>query len=112
VEVVRVLLEEGAKIESAHVRRSTALANAAWNGILDVCRLLLDWGANVESLNEWKDTPLLLAAWKGHLSVVKLLVERGADVRVKNRHGSSASDVARGTGKEDVADWLDILSHG
>ena len=67
VEVVRVLLEGGAKVENTSAYCSTALHQAAWNGHLDVCRLLLDWGAKVDPLDEWKDTPLHLAAWAGHL---------------------------------------------
>jgi ankyrin repeat protein len=112
VEVALVLLEGGANVESANAYRSTALHQAAWNGYLDMCRLLLDWGAKVDPLDEWRETPLHLAAWAGHLSVVKLLVERGADVRLKNDNGQTASDVARNEGKEDVAQWLDLVSRG
>jgi len=57
-------------------------------------------------------TPLHVAARKGNLSVVKLLVERGADVRLKNDEGQTASDVARSEGKGDVAEWLELVSHG
>jgi ankyrin repeat protein len=110
VEVVRVLLEGGANVESANAYQSTALHQAAWNGHLDVCRLLLDRGAKLDPLDEWKDTPLHVSAWAGHLSVVKLLVEKGADVRVKNEDGETASDLARSEGKEDVAEWLFSVS--
>jgi ankyrin repeat protein len=67
VEVVWVLLEGGAKVESTSAYCSTALHQAAWNGYLDVCRLLLDWGAKMDPLDEWKDTPLHLVPWAGHL---------------------------------------------
>jgi ankyrin repeat protein len=110
VEVVRVLLEGGADVESANAYRSTALHQAAWNGHLEVCRLLLDWGAKVDAVDEWKDTPLHVAAWAGHLSVVKLLVARGADVRLKNDRGLTASGMARSEGREDVAVWLFLVS--
>jgi len=110
VEVVRLLLEGGANVESVNANRSTALHNAAWNGRLDVCRLLLDWGAKVDPVNEWEDTPLHGAAFRGYLKVVKLLVERGADVSLRNKFGKTASDVARDWGKEDVAHWLDTVS--
>jgi ankyrin repeat protein len=109
-EVVRVLLEAGASLEGTNAYRSTAMHQAAWNGHLDVCRLLLDWGAKVDPLDEWKETPLHLAAWAGHLSMVKLLVAMGADIRLKNDLGQTASDVARSEEKEDVAEWLDLVS--
>jgi hypothetical protein len=95
VEVVRVLLEGGANIESATACWTTAVHLAAYSGHLDVCRLLLDWEAKVEPLNKWQYTPLHYAAMWGHLSVVKLLVERGADVSVKGYDGRNASDVAQ-----------------
>ena len=110
VEVVRLLLEGGANVESVNANRSTALHQAAINGRLDVCRLLLDWGAKVDPLDEWKQNPLQSASSRGHLSVVKLLVERGADVSLRNKYGNTASDVARDWGKKDVADWLDTVN--
>jgi ankyrin repeat protein len=58
VEVVRVLLEGGACIESADVNPSIAMHQAALNGYLDMCRLLLNCGAEVDPVNWWKETPL------------------------------------------------------
>ena len=111
-EVLRVLLEGGANIDSADVVGCTALHLAAGNGRRDMCRQLLDWGAKVDHLDWSKETPLHYAARGGHLSVVKLLVERGADVWVKNEDGWTASDMAWWRGKKDVAAWVDSVSHG
>jgi ankyrin repeat protein len=108
--VVRVLLENGANAERANSYQSTALHKAASFGHLDMCRLLLDWGAKVDPVDQWKDTPLHWAAWLGNLPMVKLLVERGADVSLKNDKGQTASDKARSEGREDVAEWLDLVS--
>jgi ankyrin repeat protein len=111
-EVVRVLLERGANVESTNANGCTALHYAAWYGHLGICRQLLDWGAKVNSLAKWKNTPLHEAARWGHLSVVKLLVEKGANVRLKNHYGQTASDKARSNGQKAVADWLDSVSRG
>jgi len=111
-DVVRVLLEGGANIESTNANRSTALHYAAWYGHLRICQQLLDWGAKVNSLARWNNTPLHEAARAGHLSVVKLLVERGADVRLRNDNGQTASDVARSKGKLHVAEWLNSVGRG
>jgi ankyrin repeat protein len=110
MEVVRMLLEEGANIERTDGSVYTALHQAVWNGHLDVCRLLLDWGAKVDALNKARNTPLIWAAWAGHLSIAKLLVERGADVSLKNVDGDTALDFARREGKSDVAEWLNSVS--
>ena len=112
VEVMRVLLEGGANVESTNAHRRTALHRAAYSGHLDVCRLLLDWGAKVDPVDVWEETPLHDAANRGHLSVTKLLVERGADVRMKNKDGHAPSDVARIMRRNDVAEWLDSISRG
>jgi ankyrin repeat protein len=109
LELVRVLLKGGAKVEAPAFNNNTALHFAALNGCVDVCRLFLDWGANVDTQRNRKNTPLLEAARVGHLSVVKLLVERGADVSVKNGFGRNASEEARSFGKKDVAEWLDSV---
>jgi ankyrin repeat protein len=110
VEVVRVLLENGADVQLGNSLQETALHEAASNGHLEVCRLLLNWGANVDSLNWVKESPLHDTARRGHLSVVKLLVERGADVTIKNKNGGTARDVARAWYGRHVADWLDSVS--
>jgi ankyrin repeat protein len=112
VEVVRVLLEGGANVESTNDNRRTALHRAAYNGHLDVCRLLLDWGAKVDPVDVLEETPLHDAARQGHLSVVQLLVERGADVSIKSKSGNTAMDLARINGKKDLAEWLYTISHG
>jgi ankyrin repeat protein len=111
VEVVRVLLENGADVERTENFQQTALHFAASEGEIDICRLLLDFGAKVDSLNSWNASPLHEAALLGHLSVVKLLVERGADVSRKNVHGETPSDRARSFRYNVVADWLDSVSH-
>ena len=112
LEVVRVLLEGGANVESTNADGRTALHCAAYNGHLDVCRLLLDWGAKVDPVDVWEDTPLLDASSRGHLSVVQLLVKRGADVSIKSKSGNTARELARISGKKDMSEWLDSISHG
>jgi ankyrin repeat protein len=106
VDLVRVLLEGGASVESTNDYQWTPLHVAAFYGHLEVCRLLLDWGAKVDSLDVSEETPLHHAAMTGHLSVVKLLVEKGANVRIKNGKGHTASDMARSKGFRNVAVWL------
>jgi ankyrin repeat protein len=110
VEVVRVLLEGGASLESTDAFRSSALHHAALEGHLDVCLLLLDWGANVNPTDEWNETPLHDAVMMGNYWVAKLLVQRGADVRLKNDDGLTVSDVARRKGYTALAEWLDSES--
>ena len=57
-----------------------------------------------------KDT--VVCVYSGGAEHSLVLVEREADVRVRNDNGQTASDVARNEGKEDVAQWLDLVSRG
>jgi ankyrin repeat protein len=110
LEVCRLLLDWGAKVDTEGNDKQTALIKAALNGHLEVCRLLLDRGAKVDTHSWWNNTALIWAAWNGHMSVVKFLVERGADVRFRNVDSGSAAAHARSKGYNAVADWLDSVS--
>jgi ankyrin repeat protein len=109
-EVVRVMLESGANIESTNKFQRTALYRAAANGQLELCRLLLDCGANVNHLDEWKGTPQHHETWWGYLSILKLLVDRGADVSLKNEFSETVSELARSRQYSYVAYCLDSVS--
>ncbi len=80
LEVVKILLENGAKTDVTDNFGHTALYYAAKNGQLEVVRLLLDKdaGADVQGHNR-NGTPLLLAAQNGDIEIVKLLLAKGAD---------------------------------
>jgi ankyrin repeat protein len=107
VDIVRVLLENGASVGRTNHKGWTALHVAAYHGQLEVCRLLLDRGAYINAVT-WrkKKSPLQSAARTGHLSVVQLLVERGANVRYKNADGQTASGLARIKNHHYVSSWL------
>lgn len=79
VEVVRVLLENGAKIEAASKDGSTPLIIAARWGHAEVARILLEKGANKQAANEDFWTPLLSAGYYGHVKIVNLLLETRAN---------------------------------
>jgi len=71
--VVKLLLEEGADVESKDDVSRTPLS---WAGHDAVVRLLLEKGAGVESKDDVSRTPLSWAAQNGHEAVVKLLKSR------------------------------------
>lgn len=56
------------------------------------------------------NTALMLAAKNGHAAACKLLIERGADPAATNRHGQSATDVARIAGHVEMGGVVDVLS--
>jgi len=78
-DVVKLLIEKGAKVNKESVRfGKTPLHLAAERGHLEIVERLLAAGADVD-YQKYK-TPLQVAAEKGQLEVVQLLLEKGADV--------------------------------
>jgi ankyrin repeat domain-containing protein 50 len=107
VEVVKLLLEKGAELESKDSNGRTPLSWAAEKGHEAVVKLLLEKGAELESKgsNDW--TPLSWAAENGQEAVVKLLLEKGAELESKDRwFGRTPLSLAAEKGHEAVVKLL------
>lgn len=66
VDVVKVLLKEGANIEDHNENGHTPLMEAASAGHVEVARVLLEYGAGINThSNEFKESALTLACYKG-----------------------------------------------
>ncbi|TEY39703.1 hypothetical protein BOTCAL_0453g00070 [Botryotinia calthae] len=93
-EIVKMLLEKGADIESKDSNyNQTPLSWAAKNGhdevvkllLEKVVKLLLEKGADIESKDsEYNQTPLSWATRNRHNIIMKLLLEKGADIESKD----------------------------
>jgi len=86
LEIVRLLIKNGADVNIVNKEKETALHLAAKNGHLEIVGLLIEKllieKGKVDTLNNNYITALHLAAKNGHLEIVKLLIENGADVNV------------------------------
>lgn len=70
VDIVKVLLNEGANIEDHNENGHTPLMEAASAGHVEVARVLLDHGAGINThSNEFKESALTLACYKGTLCI-------------------------------------------
>ena len=79
VDVLNVLIQNGAKMNAVEEINGNALQYAASNGHADVAKVLIRNG--VKSVdNKYNETPLHHAAWNGHVDVAKVLIHNGAVV--------------------------------
>lgn len=90
VEMVRLLLEEGADLSIPDAAGETALMMAARVGDADIATALLEHDAALDQRDpEFRQTPLMVAVREGHIEIARLLVERGAHVNTQTRKGET-----------------------
>ena len=87
VDLVKLLLEEGASLEARDRLGAKPLARAAASGRAEIVTVFLDHGAPIDARDLDGSTALYKAAEAGRLAIVRLLVERGASVDLPGRTG-------------------------
>ncbi|CAG9974878.1 unnamed protein product [Clonostachys byssicola] len=98
LEVVRLLLEYEATVETADRHHRSPLHFAAVLGNVEMVRLLLEKGADTTAQDFSGCTPLLCAAQRDHSEVVKLLLDREASVGSTDQTGVTSLMHASGFG--------------
>jgi ankyrin repeat protein len=88
-EIVTVLLDHGAKVDTARSGGVTALMRAIEISNADMVRLLVRRGANVNIRTASGRTPLMQAVKTLDVGGVEFLLDRGADVNAKTVNGST-----------------------
>ena len=83
-EVVRFLLDSGAKKEAADFMGSRPLHWAAMRGSAEIVGLLLNLGVDVEATDSMGCRAMHWAAMRGFLDVLRLLLAAGADFEATN----------------------------
>ncbi|CAI2731420.1 unnamed protein product [Schistosoma spindalis] len=105
-EVVRELIERGAKPNTATKKGNTALHIASLAGQFEVVKLLLEAGAEVNIQAQNGFTPLYMAAQENHLEVVRLLLANGANPGLTTDDGFTPLAVALQQGHDRVVALL------
>lgn len=112
VNMARVLLANGARLELRTREDATALHLAARHGHSAVVELLLASGADVNVREGGSRTPLHWAVSQGHPQVAQVLVRAGADVNAKDRAGETPLRLTWGGSDSDKAIRRLLRDHG
>ncbi|KAH8727742.1 ankyrin repeat-containing domain protein [Phaeosphaeriaceae sp. PMI808] len=110
-EIVQILLDGNANLDSCSDDYGTPLYAAVENQHQEIVELLLKNGADVNMVSGPASRALNIGASVGNLEGVRTLVEHGAEVDPEEYYWySSALGVASRNGHEDVVEYL--LAHG
>ena len=91
LDVVKLLIERNADVDSRTLTGSTPLRVAAHEGHLDVVGCLVESGADVNArLSRDNSTPLMVACSWGHSSVATYLINKGAIMDLQDKDGNTA----------------------
>ncbi len=105
-EVVRTLLDLGARIDAADRSGDTALALAAWRGSAEVVSVLLARGAALPDAGPMARQLLGFAVSKGLPELFARLVEKGADLNAQQGRGGSLLSAAAEGGSVPILEAL------
>ena len=111
LEVVELLVRNGASVHTIGCSDLNALHEAAANDHASVVRYLLAQGADVNAETIDGCTPLMCAAAWGNLETAKLLLKNGADRTKRDRRGGTAADIAGEKGEDAAADLIGSYSN-
>jgi ankyrin repeat protein len=95
MELLKLLLDEGADTQINLSNRMMALHLAVTKSSIEMVSLLLDRGAKVNVQDQDGNTPLYLAAKNNNLELATLLVDRGAEIDTRSVFVKEGSKVAK-----------------
>ncbi|XP_046383815.1 ankyrin-2-like [Ischnura elegans] len=79
-EVVKILLDKGARVNSSDEKGDTPLHVAARRKNLEVIKLLVESGAHINALNHDRKSPIIFLLERACFHAADYLIENGADV--------------------------------
>jgi len=110
-ELVKALLDAGAKADTTNSFGSSPLMEAVKLADVELVRLLLGAGADPDSPNQDNQTALMLASNIGSLEIATMLIDAGADVNaIESFRGQNALMWASAENHPDIVELL--IEHG
>jgi len=107
LEVVKLLVEHGARLVHKNKIELNALHHASCKGKHEVCRYLIETGINVNSRTKKGTTPLIMASRNGQTETVGVLLEMGANKDAKDNSGKTALEAAKERDQQPTARFLE-----
>ena len=89
LDVVKLLVLNGADPNHATRSSSTPLRTSCFHGWSNVIMCLINYGADVNSANSQGSTSLMAAAYNGHKDIVTVLVNKDADLNARDKQGET-----------------------
>lgn len=94
-EIIKILLDYGASVDTPSYAKETALMAAAVRGHYLATEILIKAGADVNSYSLDGHTPLIHAGIGGYVSIAKLLINNNAKPLTRDNDNRNATDHAR-----------------
>ena len=110
VDVAKILIEAGAKIDAQNSKKSTALHLAIKNHFTDLVNYLVTKGARLNIRDDAGMTPIYYAAGRGYVDMVTLLLKFDADIHIKDFKNRTVLDLAESKLNPKVATYPEIIS--
>ncbi len=95
IELVKLLIYNGAEINSHTDRDLTPLHWAIIKGKVKIAKFLIEKGADVKTRTKGGSTPLHAAVVRGYTEIARFLIQKGVDMNAKNHKGQTALDLAK-----------------
>lgn len=106
LDLVQVLVDQGADINRANFSGENALYIASSEGHDAIVRLLLEHGANPNCKNLEEATPAHIAAANGHLAVLDVLLKHGGYMNAQDEEGDTPLHWAVREGQKKSVEYL------
>lgn len=106
MEIVKLLIHNGAKVNKTNDRGNTPLFHAAYCNNINIINTLIEYGADVNIQNIDGDTCLIYATDYDEIDVIKELIRFGADLDIKNKKNHTALSRAVCNGNQDIVKLL------
>jgi len=104
--IVKILLEEGAKVNHQDKDGQTALMKACVSQNIELIELLIESGAEVDLQDKRGWSALSRVASGGNLSIVQLLVKQGANINSQDKLGHTTLMRATEYQHLDIVEYL------